>query len=193
MEQKENWYERSPSARQILAKNEATQLLVQRRLSEQGKRTWFVTDDSQLRRLVRRTPGTQGDVLIPTGGAIGLLKSISSGDELSQAFPRLLWSPSRQDQADQILADVIRQLLTQTSENVKLPIDEARELAVKTLVERAEKESMVAPEAVAGAPVKTARASVYEFLGAAIEEQRESARKRKAVPAGGKKARTTRG
>lgn len=177
---KQNWYERSVTARGILARNEASQLLELEKRAMEGAPSWFATGDAQLRRIARERdlPGSQ--YVLPVGGAVALLEALSTGHDLGPAFARMLWSPNTQDQLDQRLSAELSSLLQQGKLDIRapLPIEEARQLAATEFREKIQRarraddlEIDTSPE-----PVDIGRLigeSVYQAIGQAIESQRK--------------------
>ena len=173
---KENWYDRRFAARTILARNEGIQLAAMEALAGHGKRSWFATDDSQLRRLVRRFKLSSLSVLLPVAGAAGLFRSIRTGRDLTVAFPRLLWNPGWQDKADEVVGKVIRALLPRIPDGMRLPIEEARTLAAESLRKRARSVTGDEHDLDAKGPSALSadvRLSVFRMLGERIEAERE--------------------
>lgn len=165
----------SAHARVQLAKHEASQMVVVQRRQERGQTVWFVTEDAQLRRILRRSATPGAECVVSTSGALALFETLTVGHELSPAFPRFLWSPTRDDLVDDVLGDAIRGLLPELQPGQHLPVAEARKAAIAALEARARGEDQSPDDASTIATPKAhvvARDSVYRVLGAQIDAER---------------------
>lgn len=160
--QKKQSYGRSLAAREILAKHEAAQLLVMQKELANGEKPWFATDDAQLRRIARGTEGLDRLTLLPVSGVSSLVRAMSNASEYSTLYPRLLWNPDWSDRADAIVAKALRDMLAKIDKGVRLPISDARDLAVKELMRRGDGADDTVP----------VYESVYAFLGKAIMQMK---------------------
>lgn len=172
---KKNWYERTLGVRTKLAKNEAVQVAELQSIAADGQSAWFATADAQLRRILRRRDVPAGEYVLPVAGIIGLLNALGTGTDLSQAYPRVLWTPNIRDDIDQVLGDSIRNMIDQCGENMRPPIEEARKLAVKEYLRRSAESKQTDDLEIDTAPdteAQVIRESVYFGIGRAIEEEK---------------------
>lgn len=135
---------------QVLADHEALQIQWLHRRKESI--TWFITEDSALRRILRNLasipfselPPSRG--IVPAQGAFLLLSSISERPSLQGSFVQFLWNPLYVELVDSMLASVIRKMPEQFKNLKQAGFAELREKVVQQMqreMERSHKDDML--------------------------------------------------
>lgn len=172
---KQDTYNRGLKAREILARNEACQLAVMEVDRAAQRRSWFITDDNQLRVLAHRTEDLANLTLLSLLSSHALLSAVTAGAQLGNAFARMLWSPDWHDRADLVVAEAIRRLLPALDSKARIPVEEARRFALAELEKRhaAERsEAILVP--LPPPPQENLVESVYHFIGKRIQTQKDT-------------------
>lgn len=174
---KKETYNRSLKTRTILARHEARQLSVMEFDVQRGRRPWFVTEDRQLRVMVREAGGLTNITLLALLSARGLAASVTNGAQYSGAFSRLMWDPNWHDQSDIVVSAAIRRILPSVDVNVRIPVEEAKRFATEELRRRHSEEKEVGSTsgtfAVPPPESNSVVDSVYKFLGERLRSKAE--------------------
>jgi hypothetical protein len=112
--------------------------------------------------------------VLPVAGVVALLESLTTGEDLSAAFPRMLWSPNVADRVDQQLGVELRKLLAdQAAGGPRVSIEDARKVAYEEYTRRMRADRSPEDLEVDTHPMDdhvAMRESVYLGLGRAVED-----------------------